>query len=646
MTMKKIMMYITLWVMMSGISSCSDFLDKMPDDELTLEMVFHDKIRIEDWLAGIYSGIPSSFNNIKDNYDMYGDDVIVNSGIEVWGADGITKIRGGWNPSNSWKLNFWSTRPPMIRAAHIFLNNVQPIIAQELFPEEVELMKAECKFLIAYYYYLMVHCYGAVPFQDGLVDLETPVEEMMLGQKPYHEMIDWIDNELQEAAKILPATYSEARKYGRITSVMCLAVRARMLLFAASPLVNDPGTPRPEYVNYTNNNGEKIFDLAYKPERWERAVKACKELIDLAHDNGYALYYEYNADGSIDPFMSYAYMTLREYSQGNKEILFAKPECGSDYTTYDQYATPYGSRGNGFVGVSQTLVDAFFMKNGLPAILGYQADGKTPIINTASGYTETGFSTADEKRKTRWIEAQGASLTNTENPVTNAGTYNMYCNREPRFYASVRYNEQWFRISKRKLDMFNGGLDNSSPWDSPENGYQLFKRVHPDTDLSGQGVPYRPGILYRLGEAYLNYAEALNEWDPNQTSEILFYLNKIRERAGIATYGPGADQIPAPSGQDEMRKAIRRERRAELNCEPFVRFDDIRRWKQIEELLAGDSYGMNRSGTVNSDDPNNPNAFYVRTWFFKRGFTWKNYWIPIYQNQIDKNPNLRQLPGW
>jgi hypothetical protein len=642
--MKRIFIYITLLSALLGLYSC-DFLDKAPDDELTLEMVFRDKTRTEDWLAGIYNAIPQPFENGRDWYDVYADDFTKNSGIEAYGATDITKIRGNWNTTDSWYFQFWENLPKKIRAAHIFVNNVKPNIAQGVPPEEVELMKAECKFLIAYFYYLMVNSYGAVPFQDGLADLGTPVEELMLGQRPYNEMIDWIDNELQETAKLLPAHYTEARKYGRATSVMCLAVRARMLLFAASPLVNDKGTPRSEYVDYANDKGEKIFDLSYKAERWERAVKACKELIDLAHDNGYALYYEYNADGSIDPFMSYAYMSFREYTQGNKEILFSKPHC-NDYFSYDKQAIPPGSRGSGFMGVTQSLVDAFFMKNGLPAIFGYQADGKTPIINGVSGYTEKGFSTENEMRKTRWIEAEGASSTNEMNPVTNTGTYNMYCNREPRFYVSLRYNEQWYRISNRKLNMFKNSIDNVSAWDSPEAGYLLFKRVHPSTDLAGSGVPYRPGILYRLGEAYLNYAEALNEWAPGETSEILFYLNKIRERAGIPTYGPGTDQIPAPVGQDAMREAIHRERRVEMNCEFAVRFDDIRRWKQVEELLSVDFYGMNRYGTVKSDDPNNPNAFYVRTQYFKRGFTWKNYWIPIHQSQIDKNPNIRQLPGW
>lgn len=76
---------------------------------------------------------------------------------------------------------------------------------------------------------------------------------------------------------------------------------------------------------------------------------------------------------------------------------------------------------------------------------------------------------------------------------------------------------------------------------------------------------------------------------PEQTDEILKYVNLVRERAGIPQYGTGKDsngldKIPAPADQTAMREAIRRERRVEFNCEYAIRFDDIRRWKQIDIL--------------------------------------------------------------
>jgi hypothetical protein len=638
--MKHIIHTRTIALLLILLALCAggacDYLDKAPDDQLTMDMVFRDKTRTEDWLAGVYNAIPCPYwNPGVRHYDIYADDYLINQGWQPYGEwDGIAKILGNWNSESSWRGNYWGNLPTRIRSAYIFIENVKANAEQGVTQKEVDLMKAECQFLIAYYYYLLVNTYGAIPFQKRLADFDTPAEELLVGQEPYDRMIDWIDAELLDAASKLPAYYNEARKYGRATSVMCHSVRARMLLFAASPLVN--GNQRPAYVNYVNNKGENIFDPQYKTEKWQRATNACRELIELAHANGYALYYEYNDDGSIDPFMSYSNMSYVESSQGNKEILFARP-FGIEYGQHNGHASPYGSSGNGGMGVSQSLVDAFFMRNGLPPILGHNADG-SPQINAASGYTETGFSGIDDIRTTKWIEAQGASASNADNPVTNTGTFNMYCNREPRFYVSVLFNQAWYRMSERKVEFFLNGKDNNGTHDSPEAGYLLRKRVHPDNDSRNNIWKYRPGILYRLGEAYLNYAEALNEWDPTHP-DILFYLNKIRERAGIPTYGPALEQVPAPAGQDAMREAIRRERRVEMNCEFAVRFDDIRRWDKVEELLNGYSYGMNRYGTDAA-------SFYRRTPCQDRKFTWKNNWLPIHQNQIDKNPNLRQLPGW
>ncbi|MBK5722409.1 RagB/SusD family nutrient uptake outer membrane protein [Dysgonomonas sp. Marseille-P4677] len=625
--------------------SCN-YLEKTPDDILTLEMVFQDKTRTEDWLAGVYSKIPTPYLDMVKYVDGLADDFSPSKGWEAYGWECITKIQGNWSSSSGWGAGYWGDLPPKIRAAYIFIDNVRANPQQLVSEQEVTYMKAECRFLIAYYYYLMLSNYGAIPLQTWLSDFNTPTEELMIGQTPFDEVVEWIDNELQEASKILPPYYTNSQKYGRATSIMCQAVRARMLLFAASPLVNG----NEDYKGYVNNKGQEIFNATYDPSKWTKAAAACKELIDLAHANGHKLYYEYNDDGTIDPFMSYQNMSFKRYDEGNKEILFARPSTGKGSSNndqsyeYDKHAQPRGTGGNGGLGVSQELVDAFFMENGLSPITGYNTDG-SPIINTESGYTETGFSTEDDLRKTKWIESKG-SLDNSENPITLAGTHNMYCNREPRFYLSILYNGSWIRRENRESRFYSGDSDGGPTHDAPQNGYLVRKKVHPDHDPRNNGRPYRPGILYRLGEAYLNYAEALNESNPNNRTEILYYLNKIRERGGIPQYGDATGQIPTPKNQDEMREAIRKERRVELNCEFSIRYDDIRRWKIGEKTLNKTFYGMNYEGNIKSDDKSEPKAYFVRKPYIKRVFTKKNYWAPIHQNQIDKNPNLKQLPGF
>ncbi len=655
---KNILKYIVLAFGVFAATSCTDFLDNAPDGDITLEMVFNDRTRIENWLAGMYNSIPDPHMKMMRNYDAYADDFSPSAGWEAFSNwDCISKIKGNWNSESPWDGNFWGDLPVKIRESYVFMEQIKPLPDQGILQADVDNLKAESRFLIAYYYYLLVNTYGAIPLQTWLSGLDEPIESLMIGQNPYDDVIDWIDKELWDVAQILPYSYlnnqdfSNSHKfkyyYGRATSIMALAVRARMLLFAASPLVN--GNDDPDYANFVNDKGEHIFNSTYNPQKWKRAVDACKDLIDAAEANGHKLYYEYNDDGTIDPFMSYSNMSFKQYHEGNKELLFVRSEGSWD--DMQTHASPGGSNGNGGLGVTQSLVDAFFMSNGLPAITGYTADRK-PIINQPSGYKEKGFSTTADKRKTKWEEGSADARSSQEiNTVVPAGIFNMYVNREPRFYISVLYNEAYHRVSSRYVNFYKNGLDginrpgSSGAWDAPQNGYLLRKRMHPDFSNRNNIKPYRPGILYRLGEAYLNYAEALNEWDPSQKDEILKYVNLIRERAGIPTYGDGADQIPAPTTPEGMRDIIHRERRVEFNCEFAIRFDDIRRWKQMD-LLKGDFDGMNANATKKSDNESDPDAYYVRKVYITRAFSDKNYWLPVHQNQLDKNWNLRQLPKW
>lgn len=607
---------------MQLLTSCVDYLDKESDTELTLPMVFEDKTRIEGWLANVYSHVPDPYWGYarKLGWDILSDDMTASERWRQWDWKVIPMLLGEWTPSTDWDGNYWARLPQLIREANIFIENVHPLPEQGISATEVTYMKAEMRFMIAYYYYLLSNTYGPIPFKPNYIaPTDFNLADLMEGQRPYYEVVDWVDKELKEVAKILPAKYTEARKYGRATSIMCLAVRARMLLFAASPLVNG----NPDYANHKNKDGENLFSTTEDKSKWAYAAQACKELIDAAEAAGHKLYTVENEDGTIDPFMSYQNLFLTRYDEGNTEILFARPG-GSEYGEYEKHATPQVSGGSGGLGVTQSLVDAFFMENGLP------------INDDDSKYVESGFSGSDETRdNTVWdTEVNGGA-------ITKSGTYNMYCHREPRFYITVSYNNSYFTQEKRLFNFFNGSADNPHTHDAPQNGYLIRKKISPDLNVKQGTYKYRPGIVYRLGEAYLNYAEALNESDPGN-GDILVYLNKIRERAGIRQYTTGATDdnfIHVDlNDQAEMRKLIRAERRVELSCEG-IRYDDLRRWKEAENVLNGDFYGMNFSGK-------DPSSFYVRTPYLKRVYKKAYYWFPIHQSEIDKNDKLVQSPYW
>lgn len=115
---------------------------------------------------------------------------------------------------------------------------------------------------------MLANTYGAIPFTHGVVySTDANAADLQIGQVPYYTMIDWCNSVLLDVANRLPARYSSAQKYGRATSVMALAIRARMRLYAASPLVNG----NTDYAGNTNKAGVEIFSQTYDPTRWQNS---------------------------------------------------------------------------------------------------------------------------------------------------------------------------------------------------------------------------------------------------------------------------------------------------------------------------------------------------------------------------------------
>jgi hypothetical protein len=312
-----------------------------------------------------------------------------------------------------------------------------------------------------------------------------------------------------------------------------------------------------------------------------------------------------------DPFMQ-AYLSCKNVvlQDWNKEWIFGRTRS-TNYSQYDRtpkhVGFPSQTQGGGALGVTQTMVDAYYMANGLP------------ITDPASGYVETGFSDYQAP-----FDVQARS------------TFNQWVNREPRFYVGVTYNRSYWLnqyssptpvITIMEFSGNSGRIQSTS--DVTPTGYIVRKNVA----LNGNN---RGVVLLRLANVYLNYAEALNEYDPGNT-DILKYLNLVRKRAGIPEFGNDPGQIPAPAGQAAMREAIRAERRVELAFEN-VRYFDTRRWLISEQTNNGPFYGMNLAA--------NGNAFYEKTVLEVRTFQQRDYLWPIPNNEVLKDPNMVQNTGW
>ena len=646
-SLRRLALHITAAVaVMAAATSCSDYLDKQPDTELTMDMAFNNREKVNAALSYCYSGIPGpevmTYTGIYPG-DQWGDNIVLNHKTSTWYNPSIAMLYDGFTPSNddvssgqtwwgySCLLQFY---PKLIRSAQLFNQRVHALPDQGLTQKDVDNMKLEMRFLVCYYYWMEAMIFGPMPFSpEKPVASDAPEEEYFQKRTPWDEMINWLDKELLALSELLPDKYSETDKYGRATAIMALTVRSQMLLFNASPLVNGSG----KCSDFANRDGEKLFPQGYDAHKWVRAADACKLLIDRAHAAGHKLYTEYNADGTIDPFLSCKNLFFKYASGGNEEITF--PYTGRfggitrlDWEAWEDIAIPRTLGHAGFMAVSQSMVDAFFMKNGLP------------IDDAASGYVETGFSQDIDKRDTQFEGGSGNA-----GEVTNAGTYNMWCNREPRFYVDVNFHGQWNKKLKRSLDfMLRHKRENNGDWNSPVTCYLVRKKVH-DDDRGNPGwvsTP-RPNFLYRLGIRYPDYAEAVNEaYDSHEKrAEALRYLNGIRRRAGVREYSFTADNyqyIRIADTQEAVRKVVRMERRVETFAEG-QRFTDIRRWVIADQIpeLDGPAEGMNWQSTVDAD-------FFKRTKLLDHVRTWddKWYWMPLPQSEVDKNTNLVQAPGW
>lgn len=631
---------LCLFTLLPLLTACSDYLDKEPDTELTMDMAFENRSKVMSALSYCYSGVLSPEEmNYCGSYaaDELGDNIILNRTLGDWYCSEPHLLYDGWTPSSSWDgiKSFINYYPKIIRQTQLFQKRVYALPDEGLTQSEVDNMKLECRFLICYMYWRQVLVFGPMPFTP-----ETPVannassDEFYQKRTPWDEIINWLDQELLAVSEKLPAKYDESDKYGRATSIMALTIRAQMLLFNASKLVNGNS----KYKDFANKNGEKLFPQSYDANKWVRAAEACKLVIDKAEAAGHKLYKEYNSDGSIDPFLSCQNLFFKYESGENDEITF--PYTSGDkwsnvnrhmYENYEDIAIARTLGHAGCMGVYQGLVDAFFMKNGLP------------IDDSNSAYVEDGFSTENESRNTQW-NGNGSI-----GGITSKGTYNMWCNREPRFYVDVYYHGAYNKLLQRNMDfMLNSGKENSGGWNSSPTCYLVRKKVHPDAHGNPNEVkPKRPSICYRLGISYLDYAEAVNEAydDASHREEALKYLNQIRERAGVRQYSfaTNDDQyIKIDNTQDAVRKVVRMERRVET-CDEGLRFIDIRRWMIAEDIpeLNGPAIGMNWQ-------TKNNNLFFQRTKILTHTRTWntKYYWAPMPQSEIDKNPNMVQAPYW
>jgi hypothetical protein len=687
--MKKIISILSFITGLSFIlGGCSDFLDSdyLFDERMTIEDVFSNEDYTNAWLARGYSYLGggqlqdvASKKSVPFNFadDMYFDGE--GNRYANWKAGRYSE--SGLNGESQ---GIWQNAYKGIRQVSIFLSYIH--LNKELSDQQIADMRGQAHFLRAYYYWILLRTYGPIPIvPDEGVDYTKEYNEVEQARNTYDECVKYIERELLLAAEALPLQRS-VEAIARPSRGAALALRAKVLLYGASPLFNGKA-PADVAAALVDRKGNPLLSSEYQESKWAKAAAAAKDVMDL---NFYTLYVAYskstNAVGypatvtppydpdfsdtdwpggwkNVDPFESYRALFNGEVpANENPELIFTRGRNNSDENiaamVLHQLPRVWG-KGYNSHAMTQKQVDAYYMADGT------DAPGMNSMYANVPGYAgrydarprTSGYVTAAELASYPELGAQGV------------GVSKQYAKREPRFYASVAYNgSTWYFLNaeeiaeeqKNKQIFYYRGEDNGYKINySLLTGIGIKKYVHPD-DISLIGNSYNrarirskvdPAIRY--AEILLIYAEALNEltgshsvpsWDGSQTHTVSRNvpdmkkgIQPVRIRAGVPDYTPDVY-----NDANKFRMKLKRERQIELFAEGH-RYFDLRRWTDapVEEPLS--IYGCNIYAAKETADlfhtpvevPSVAPIFSLKLWLW-----------PIHHTELRRNKELTQNPGW
>ena len=543
------------------LTSCVDleYTEENSRDEKWTFTYFNEGIK--GLVSGVYAQVYN--NEFEDNsaYFLAGATDEAQYALET--GDINSYVNGGWSPANPFD-RAWTQSYTAIADVNMYLEKIDQTDISEWeynssyqdWKDQMEKFPYELRFLRAYFYFQLFRAYGDVPLVTTTL---TNAQANNVKRTPADEIVKFIVDECDAVAPYLPVTYSteNGAEIGRATRAAVAALKARTLLYAASPLHNP--------------TGDKT--------KWAKAAEACKYILDNATAWGLKL----SAYGSLwghDAFF-------------NPEMIFAIGR--GDSNAFEKANYPIGVE-NGSSGncPTQSLVDQYE----------YADNGET------------------------FAERYPGSI--------DLSSVDPYEGLDPRFALTVVKNgDEWPSngAQKKAIETFVGGFNAAPKYGATPTSYYLKKFVDGScvTTADNQTTRRHSWIVFRLGEFYLDYAEAVfnatgsaNDATYGMTANEA--INVLRNRADI--------QMPEFTEDGEAWvKRYERERLVELAFENH-RFWDVRRWKKgaqyfktIQVANINSSLVLTRS-TVN------------RQWDDKFNF------YPIPQSEIKKNPNLTQNTGW
>ena len=624
--MKRFFRYIYLCVLSSMIFtvvSCEDlkfgneFLQKPPSSDVTIDTVFStaEYARRVLWLS--YQDLHYGLS--KDGYNLMryvGNDALTdlcqcaityshavtnyyynkyNAGIQQTDANFVNCPYKG----NEWKA---------VRNAWLFIEHVDDV--PDMDDAEKNRMKAEAKTLIATHYSYLFRNFGALPILDHALNSQ----DIMPARATLQETVDFMVRLLDEAIDCsdFPWRISDEEMdmyHGRLTKASAMGLKARVLLFAASPLFN---SDEPYYPGEASDKKMTWFGN-YDVKRWELAANACKEFFDELNRNGYYELVSKDVAASIYPGYENDFrcaFRAAYYDRGTTESLISVHS--NVFTTSSLGGTDQGLRWGGFNPTAEYL-DMFPTANG--TMLDWESE--------------------------------------------RAAGKNIFENRDPRFYETFVVHGDIYRgevidFTNPSPEIYNPDVDKYpvGPIFKAPKKYAFsdnslasgFGTRKWGLDRTGHGMWNNHIIQWpflRLAEIYLSYAEALNEC--GRTKDAYQWVDAVRARVGMKG-------LEKNLSKEEFRAEVLRERACEFGWEE-VRWYDLVRWK-MKEKFTTPLHGLYTMKAKDSDVYEYKRFDFrgvsktARTWWKKDIFKERLYLSAFPADEVRKGYGLVQNPGW
>lgn len=606
-----------------ALQSCNtDFLNVTPPNQLSADVVWNDALTAQAYINDIYNGFEQGGLSEQMLASVSDEAMFTHPGrgIDIVNSGTSNPTSTGW-VHGTWA---WGRMYIYIRFCNVAMQQLNSADNKITDQDLKEKMLGQVHFLRAYYYQQLLRYYGGVPLVDKVY---TIADDMNLARNTYEECVNFIVKDCEEAFKYLNG---KSMDKGRATALAALAVKSRVLLYAASD--QHVGTKLKAKVPTISDDMLPI--LAYtsgsQQDRYKLAQAAAKAVMDAS--SGYKLNLSAPVS-AIDGQNNYKSIAMGGVSKAPNmdaaaasELIYAKYFIADASSSHGLYNGP-----NGY-------------KNWA---------GNTPIGLLADDY--------------QMIDGTAFSWNNATHKAAP------YQNRDPRFYATILHDgAKWkprekisgnidpaSQIQTGTYDIMDGGTVKTIPgidtrggsiesWNGSWTGYYYHKFIDPDPNIiEANGFQLIPWPFFRYTEAVLNYVEASIEL--GETAVARDWLNKIRFRAGM----------PAITATDQatLRQIYRHERRIEMAYEEH-RYHDVRRWLIPEETVGRKvTYikitGKFKPGKSMTAPYRHDTSIYDYTYTpvvdnSQENRAWNNnlYFRPIHRDEMNKNNLLKQNPGY